>query len=214
MKRYFEILKSRDFDTLTNDIKQILKQPYIRYDIDGLEPIIIDDSANSHIVNIDYDDDKYVQEVNDVIKPLKLKKIRSSPTFIDVTNNKQHSVLTCIRNPVVAKQSLFNANYQCEICPSHLTFVRRKDGTPYTEPHHLIPMFMQGKIKNEDGIAISLDVENNIVSLCSNCHNKLHYGNDIKDDLLCLYLSRISMLEEAGINVTFEELLAMYSMVE
>lgn len=173
MKRYFEILKSRDFDTLTNDIKQILKQPYIRYDIDGLEPIIIDDSANSHIVNIDYDDDKYVQEVNDVIKPLKLKKIRSSPTFIDVTNNKQHSVLTCIRNPVVAKQSL-----------------------------------------NEDGIAISLDVENNIVSLCSNCHNKLHYGNDIKDDLLCLYLSRISMLEEAGINVTFEELLAMYSMVE
>lgn len=53
-------------------------------------------------------------------------------------------------------------------------------------------------------------MENNIVSLCSNCHNKLHYGKDIKDDLYKLYKERENLLKDAGIYISFEELLNLY----
>ena len=40
----------------------------------------------------------------------------------------------------------------------------------YTEQHHLIPMAYSDKFE------VSLDVEVSIVSLCSTCHNHIHYG--------------------------------------
>lgn len=43
---------------------------------------------------------------------------------------------------------------------------------PYTEPHHLIPLVRQ------DQFDVSLNVKENIISLCSNCHNEIHYGKD------------------------------------
>lgn len=49
--------------------------------------------------------------------------------------------------------------------------MRRNSDVMYTEPHHLIPMAYSDKFES------SLDVEENIVSLCSNFHNQLHYGN-------------------------------------
>jgi 5-methylcytosine-specific restriction protein A len=54
-------------------------------------------------------------------------------------------------------------------------------------------------------------VENNIVSLCSTCHNKLHYGKDIREDLYKLYKDREKLLTIAGIKITFEELFKMYN---
>ena len=72
------------------------------------------------------------------------------------------------------------------------------------EPHHLIPLSQHKKFN------VSLDVEENIVSLCSNCHNQLHYGKGHEILLKKLYDERKDLLEAAGIYVTFEELVAMY----
>lgn len=58
--------------------------------------------------------------------------------------------------------------------------------------------------------SVSLDVENNIVSLCSNCHNLLHYGTDFEPVLKKLYDERKSELEKAGIRISFEELMKYY----
>lgn len=42
-----------------------------------------------------------------------------------------------------------------------------------TEPYHLIPI---SKYKDFDYKNCSLDTMENIVSICSHCHNLLHYG--------------------------------------
>lgn len=108
------------------------------------------------------------------------------------------------RDPVVAANALCNANYKCEICTTHPTFIRRSNGKPYTEPHHLVPMSAQ------KDFSVSLDVENNVVSLCSNCHNQIHYGTDIDSILKPLYEQRIESLKLVGIEITYNEIKKYY----
>ena len=73
--------------------------------------------------------------------------------------------------------ALVHAGFVCELNPEHPTFKRKSSGKPYTEPHHLVPMSAQEHFK------VSLDVEENIVSLCSNCHNHIHYGIKVMQTL-------------------------------
>lgn len=108
------------------------------------------------------------------------------------------------RNGKVARNALVHANFKCEVDENHPTFIRKYSNIPYTEPHHLIPL------KYSDQFDVSLDVEENIVSLCSNCHNQLHYGRDSEDILRKLYKARADYLQKAGIMLTEKELLEMY----
>ena len=105
------------------------------------------------------------------------------------------------RDVEVSLNALRLAEYKCECDRTHETFIRKKDGTPYTEPHHLIPLSCHASFD------VSLDVEENIVSLCSHCHNKLHYGRDIEETLQTLYDARKGLLANAGIDISFSELL-------
>ncbi|MEJ8553527.1 HNH endonuclease [Tepidibacter sp. Z1-5] len=104
----------------------------------------------------------------------------------------------------ISVNALRIADFKCEYDNNHNTFIRKKDGNPYTEPHHLIPLSMHSEFE------YSLDVEENIVSLCSHCHNLLHYGSEKVDLLRKLYDDRKSMLEKVGLNTTFEQLLKYY----
>ena len=61
-----------------------------------------------------------------------------------------------------------------------------------------------------DSFDVSLDVEQNIVSLCSNCHNEIHYGRDAGDLIERLYKKRKSDLESVGISISLEDLLEKY----
>ena len=124
-------------------------------------------------------------------------KTKTAPSFIK--GRKIYS-----RNPQTAINALALANYKCEIDEIHPTFIRRKNGKPYTEPHHLIPMAFS------DRFNVSLDVEENIVSLCSHCHNLLHYGKDAKELLDLLFDKRKNMLENVGISIDLEDLYEMY----
>lgn len=108
------------------------------------------------------------------------------------------------RDTNTALNSLKIAEYKCEIDSEHPTFIRKKNNLPYTEPHHLIPMAYS------DNFDFSLDVEENIVSLCSNCHNQIHYGKDVEVILQPLYEKRKYLLARAGIYITYAELLEMY----
>lgn len=101
--------------------------------------------------------------------------------------------------------ALKKANYKCEIDESHPSFIRKNSTHNYTEPHHLVPM------EFSDNFDVSLDVEENIVSLCSNCHNQLHYGRDIRELLNVLFEARKTLLETVGIVVSIEELYDMYN---
>lgn len=95
------------------------------------------------------------------------------------------------RKQYESKNALRRAQYLCEVDNSHCVFKRRNSPNNYTEPHHLIPL-----LAHRDFPGIDLDREQNIVSLCSNCHNLLHYGLEYKDVLYELYQQRKALLEE------------------
>ena len=84
----------------------------------------------------------------------------------------------------------------------------RKNNRPkniYTEGHHIVPL------KYQDRFDVNLDVEANIVSLCSNCHNNLHYGKDYEKTLRLIFTEeRKNRLKKCGIIISFEDLLEMY----
>ncbi len=109
------------------------------------------------------------------------------------------------RKPECAVGALTHANFKCEYDDQHKTFIR-KNGNPYTEPHHLIP------ISKYRDFQFSVDIMQNIVSLCSHCHNLLHYGRfeDKKPILEKLYNERKEALKECGIEITLEQLEAYY----
>lgn len=108
------------------------------------------------------------------------------------------------RNARTAARALSMADFCCEIDAGHETFLRKKDGIRYTEPLHLVPLTYAGRFP------VSLDVEANIVSLCPTCRCRICSGEDIRPYLKILYGRRREKLEDAGIRVTFEELLSMY----
>lgn len=109
------------------------------------------------------------------------------------------------RNPQTAADALAHADYLCEYNDKDRTFLR-KNGRAYTEPHHLIP------ISKYHDFDYSVDVMENIISLCSHCHNLLHYGRfEDKIPLLTkLYNNRIEALRKCGLDFTLEQLKSYY----
>jgi 5-methylcytosine-specific restriction protein A len=74
------------------------------------------------------------------------------------------------------------------------------------EAHHLIPMSIQKDFTN------SLDVPGNIISVCPNCHRKLHYAclEDKEGMINILYEKRKKGLERFGIDISLNELFKLY----
>lgn len=109
------------------------------------------------------------------------------------------------RDVNVSFNALKIANFKCECNEQHITFIRKSNNLPYSEGHHIIPL------KYQDRFDVNLDVEANVVSLCSNCHNKLHYGKDFAETLKVIFTDeRRSRLKKCGIDISFEDLLEMY----
>ncbi|MCQ2535170.1 MAG: hypothetical protein MJ172_11495 [Clostridia bacterium] len=108
------------------------------------------------------------------------------------------------RDVKVGRMALARANNLCEYNNKHESFIRYSDGNIYMEPHHLVPISQQDKFDH------SLDVPANVVSLCSNCHNCIHYGVDSEEMIEALYELRREELEESGIYITLDALKKMY----
>ena len=109
------------------------------------------------------------------------------------------------RDPQRAADALAFSGFMCEFDNNDRTFIR-KNGKPYTEPHHLIP------ISKYRDFNYSVDVMENIVSLCSHCHNLLHYGRleDKKPILEKLYNERKDALHNCGLDLTLKQLEEYY----
>lgn len=108
------------------------------------------------------------------------------------------------RNRKTAMYALTRAHHKCEIDSSHTSFIRKASDLPYMEPHHLVPMAFQ------DDFDYSLDVVENIISLCPNCHKRIHYGKGVEEMLHALYTVRDGQLQSVGINISEEALIDFY----
>ena len=110
------------------------------------------------------------------------------------------------RDPKVAARALIQGEYLCTYDNNHFTFTAKNTTHMYVEAHHLIP------ISESDRFVTSIDVEANIVSLCSVCHDCIHHGTD-EDKLKLikkLYNERKERLEKAGVYVSIEQLAGFY----
>lgn len=148
------------------------------------------------------DEDKFLQEFN--------LTFSSDQGYEDPNPQKSKSKKEYISNSYdrsvkEAKKAIRRAGFLCELSREHLSFTRKNSIERYTEPHHLVPI-----AASDDFPKINLDREQNIVSLCSDCHNKLHYGSDIEKDIKKLFLKRKDFLKSIGINITYKKLLAYY----
>lgn len=152
----------------------------------------LDDILKTDITNVVIDSSKIYSYSEDLKPKPKLDEKRSNNVYK--------------RSKIVAINALGIANFSCEIDNNHKTFNRKKDGLPYTEPHHLIPMEYQNKFE------YSIDIEENIVSLCSNCHNEIHYGENVKNLIEKLYYERKNLLEKKNIYISLETLLSFYDL--
>lgn len=110
------------------------------------------------------------------------------------------------RSIKTAVEALKMANFTCEADPSHETFISAASGHPFVEAHHLIPLSYQEYYRD------SIDVKENIVALCPNCHSLIHYGPDAdKRKLLLKFLrDRQDSLLHKGIAIDEETLLSYY----
>lgn len=108
------------------------------------------------------------------------------------------------RNHKISLNALAYADYSCEYDKTHISFIRKNTKEAYMEPHHLIPL------KYSDLFKVSLDIEENIVSLCSNCHNQIHYGEGAGKIIEDLYEQRKEELEKVGLKIEKEVLLSLY----
>jgi 5-methylcytosine-specific restriction protein A len=110
-------------------------------------------------------------------------------------------------NPRRAKCSLENANFKCELNPSHQTFVNKNSGKQYMEAHHLVPMSKQGSFE------FDIDVPENILCVCPNCHRKIHLAEDEerKKTLAEAFELRANALPARGIKIDFKTLMELYS---
>lgn len=108
------------------------------------------------------------------------------------------------RNKEISENALRLANYKCEYNKEHETFIRKKNHLPYMEPHHLIPLEFQ------DYFEYSLDVEANIISLCSHCHNEIHYGKNNEELIKKSYEQRKEDLKKCGIEIPLNKLYSLY----
>lgn len=108
------------------------------------------------------------------------------------------------RDPKISGYAINQSGFQCEYDCSHKSFVSKQTGKKYLETHHLIPL------SNHSKYNISLDIPENIVALCSDCHNCVHYGKDSDKILTKLYNDKIKELNSVGIEIDLKELLKMY----
>jgi predicted HNH restriction endonuclease len=74
-------------------------------------------------------------------------------------------VVEFIRNADVVAEVLARAAGHCQQCGTPAPFLRRSDGTPYLEVHHVVPLADGGE-----------DTVKNAIALCPNCHRERHYG--------------------------------------
>jgi 5-methylcytosine-specific restriction protein A len=110
------------------------------------------------------------------------------------------------RDANMAFTALDNANFRCENDQDHKTFISARTGNQFVEAHHLIPMEYQGEFP------VSIDVPENIISLCPNCHRAFHNSIISNQEMLIskFYESRYSLLKERNITITKEKIFEYY----
>ena len=119
------------------------------------------------IYRLQYLSEQSIDELMDAIKDTsneELSRIVHSNSKKRLVTSSQYN-----RDPYVRLYALRRSKGFCDLCENEAPFLK-KDGTPYLEVHHIIPLSEGGE-----------DSWNNVCSLCPNCHRKMHVVADQED---------------------------------
>ena len=133
-----------------------------------------------------------------------MENLQNAINSNDVPSKDESYVNRYNRSAQNASIAINRAGFNCEINTDHRSFISKKTKKNYVEAHHIIPLSAQ------DYFNVSLDVPENIVALCSTCHNELHYGKNITNKFREIYRKRKKALKRKGIDISFNDLLKYY----
>lgn len=160
---------------------------------------------------VNYDIEEQIdQDINNYLQQ-EFININESKLVKKPTKKKEKQIikgiLTYSRSESEMLKAKLNSNWQCEMSRLHKTFINEKLNKPFVEGHHLIPMFTQDQYEN------TIDFADNIVTLCPNCHRKIHFGlqEDKYEMIKLLYKKRKELYPNYGIEITLEALLSVYN---
>lgn len=138
--------------------------------------------------------------------------IQSAPTRnIELTNNRGgESIKT---NQQLSKTAIIRAEYTCELDHEHSTFITTRN-VPYMEGHHLIPCTLKNARFIMERFGRHIDCVENIISLCPNCHRKIHFADDVTKRMIIeqLFHKQRDKLNSAGIDISIETLFELYGL--
>lgn len=123
-----------------------------------ISPITVTTPADDEVVEGDDD----VENINDIH--------RKPQKAIDKAGRKRYKTQKKIRDYVLEK-----SHYLCN-CNDKLHFYFESVNLHnYVEGHHIVPMNRQEEYYFDK--SVNLDIPNNIVPLCPNCHSQIHLGS-------------------------------------
>jgi 5-methylcytosine-specific restriction protein A len=113
-----------------------------------------------------YLNSKYKNLIGEAIDNFNVEDLFFSDDFYQGNFNYKYK-----RNAKLAKKIIKNSDNKCFIDKSHITFPTNKVSN-YLEIHHMIPLNLQSSFLE------NLDVEENLVAICPNCHQAFHRANN------------------------------------
>ncbi|MCE4957997.1 HNH endonuclease [Macrococcoides caseolyticum] len=140
-------------------------------------------------------------ELEEVFYESEISQPVIAPEPIELNNVKRYR-----RNILAVKKAKESANWICEFDEKHVTFINNFDKKPFVEAHHLIPMSIQ------DLFIYSIDIPDNIICLCPNCHRRIHYGvkTDKREMINKFYKDRVEKINEYKISCELKDLELFY----
>ena len=88
------------------------------------------------------------------------------------------------RKSIIKLYALARSGGMCEACKKPAPFIRKNNGEPYLEVHHIIELSKGGS-----------DSPHNVAAVCPNCHARVTYGEDAAN-YNGLLSTKITLLED------------------
>lgn len=132
------------------------------------------------------------------------KSILNDYKIKNMTSDSDDEILHSSQNIKEMAKKMWN--YKCEFDENHVSFKAKTNNENYVEAHHLIPF---SERKHFD---LSIDVIENMVCLCPNCHRKVHLAIDEEKIELIkkTYERKKEGLYNVWIDINVNELLEYY----
>jgi 5-methylcytosine-specific restriction protein A len=191
--KYYPLENFPDNHQIIKDLNVLINKYQSLKKIIGNNPLSIINYASEEFFQTEIQNKEYT----------KIKEGPKKKESIEVNSKRT----TASRDPNVAKEALYLASFKCEVNNEHSTFISSATNHQYVEAHHLIPLMYSHDFE------YSLDVPENIISLCPNCHRAFHHAkSEVKIKLITyFYKNRANSLDDKrSITITLDKLKEFY----